>query len=179
MKFVNSIIRGTVLVAAFSMVAIFPNSTFAQASAAAATPNPKSKDPFALFNQKQQKAPTYVSAEQLSVDNIKRVFEYSGDVEVIQADMLLTSRRLVGTYGEDNQIKTMTAYDDVMITKGEKIRASGNRADYDGISRTFVLTESPELQQEGSILTADRVKVLLDENRSLAEGNVRVKLVGK
>ncbi len=137
------------------------------------------KDPFALFNQKQQKAPTYVSAEKLTVDNVKRVFEYSGDVEVIQGDMLLTSKRLVGTYSEQNQIQTMTAYEDVMITKGENIRASGDRADYDGVGRTFVLTENPELQQQGSILTADRVKVFLDENRSVAEGNVRMKLANK
>lgn len=137
------------------------------------------KKPFALFDQKQQKAPTYVSAEKLTVDNIKRVFEYSGDVEVIQADMILTCKRLVGTYSQDNQIQTMTAYEDVMVTKGETVRASGNRADYDGVARTLVLTENPELQQQGSILTADRVKVFLNENRSVAEGSVRVKLANK
>jgi|GEM_PF-5856218 len=137
------------------------------------------KEPFALFSNKQQKSPTYISSAKLTVDNVKRIFEYSGDVEVIQADMLLTCRRLVGTYSQENQIQTMTAYEDVMITKGETIRASGNRADYDGVRRTLVLTENPELQQQGSILTADRVKVFLDENRSLAEGNVRAKIANE
>lgn len=169
---------------------VIPRSVFAQtkdsasnsisnSSSSASSGSSSSKDGFALFNQKQQKLPTYVSAEKLTVDNVKRVFEYSGDVEVIQGDMLLTCKRLDGTYSEQHQIQTMTALEDVMITKGENIRASGNRADYDGVARTMVLTENPELQQQGSILTADRVKVFLDENRSVAEGNVRMKLVNK
>ena len=132
--------------------------------------------PFELFNAQQRKAPTYISAERLTVDNNKRTFSYEGGVEVIQDDMILVSDSLSGNYSEKREIQRMVALGNVMVTKGETIRASGNRADYDATRGTLVLSESPELQQNGSILSADRVTIYIQQNRSEAEGNVRVKM---
>jgi len=39
------------------------------------------------------------------------------------------------------------------------------------------LTENPQLQQKESILRADKIKIFLNENRSQAEGDVRVTFV--
>lgn len=125
------------------------------------------------------KQPTYIKADTLTLKSEERFFTYSGNVEVRQGDMTLTSDIIDGRYGEDNRIRELIARSNVTITKGADIRATGQRAIYDQATQTVTLTESPELQQNDSILTADSIRVLLQENRSVAEGSVRVKLVKK
>ncbi len=122
-------------------------------------------------------APTLIKAKSLSLFSKERRFEYSGPVEVRQGDMLLTSKKLLGNYDSNNQIDTITALGNVVITKGESIHATSEKAVYERASETVTLTESPELHQEASILTADVVKIFLEEDRSVAEGEVRVKMV--
>ena len=123
--------------------------------------------------------PTYVKSDSLTLKSAERLFVYSGNVEVRQGDMILTSTTLEGKYSENNQIEQLLALVNVVLTKGETIRATGEKAIYDAATSTVTLTENPELQQEGSILTADVIKIFLKENRSTAEGTVRVKLVKK
>jgi lipopolysaccharide export system protein LptA len=128
------------------------------------------------LDQSTKKLPTYIKSDQLVVNNKDRTFSYSGNVEVTQGDLMLSAQLLDGTYDEKNQIKDLTARRNVIIVKGEDIRASGEQAVYDKGSETVVLTENPELSQGGSILTADRIRIFLKENRSVAEGQVRVKV---
>lgn len=125
------------------------------------------------------KLPTYIKANSLTLKGNERVFAYEGGVEVRQGDLTLTASALEGTYTEKNQIEKLTARDNVVIVKGETIRATAERALFENVTQIITLTDNPELQQEGSILTADVVKIFLQENRSVAEGNVRVKLVKK
>ena len=91
----------------------------------------------------------------------------------------MTCETLQGMYNERTQIEKMVAQGNVVIEKGEGVRASGQRAIYDAKSEVLTLTESPEMQESGSILTADAIKIFLREDRSLAEGQVRVKIVKK
>ncbi len=123
------------------------------------------------------KLPTFVKSDTLTLKGTERVFAYQGNVEVQQGDMILTAAEVEGSYDENNRIKNLTAKENVVIIKGEGIRASGERAIFDNEAQIVTLTENPELQQDGSVLTADVIKVFLAENRSAAEGNVRVKLV--
>lgn len=138
--------------------------------------NPKAAvDPFA--KESFGKQPTYIKSNSLVLRSKDRVFVYSGDVEVRQGDMTLTSETLEGKYDQNNDIQELVAFNNVVIVKGENIRANGNRAIYRKENETVTLTENPEMQQEGSVLTADAITIFLNENRSQAEGNVRVKLV--
>jgi lipopolysaccharide transport protein LptA len=125
------------------------------------------------------KEPTYVKSDTLTLKGAERVFAYEGNVEVRQGDMTLTASVVEGSYNERNEIEMLTAHTNVVIVKGPEIRASGEKAIFDNKSQVVTLTENPELQQEGSVLTADVIRVFLAENRSAAEGNVRVKLVKK
>jgi lipopolysaccharide transport protein LptA len=93
--------------------------------------------------------------------------------------MNLTAKELVGKYTEKNEIDVLTATGDVLITKGPTMKAKGQKAVYNGIAKTVVLTENPEIEQDGSILTADKITIFMEDNRSTAEGQVRVKLVKK
>ena len=65
---------------------------------------------------------------------------------------------------------------DVVISKQE-IKATSQQAIYDATTAIVTLTDNPQLQQQGTVLIADRIKIFLNENRSQAEGSVRVTVV--
>lgn len=120
--------------------------------------------------------PTYIKSDSLTIKPKDRIFTYEGGVEVKHQDLILSCASLQGVYDESNRIKALTAERDVLITKGAGIRAHGEKAVYDGETSIITLTENPELEQNGSILTADRIKIYMKENRSEAEGSVRMKM---
>ena len=124
-----------------------------------------------------KKQPTFIKADTLTVKSKDRHFTYVGNVEVDQTDMIMTSDTLDGDYDKNNDITNMIAHSNVTILKGEDIRATGEQAVYNRDLDTMVLTENPEVQQSGSILTGDKVTIFMKENRSLAEGQVRVKML--
>lgn len=135
------------------------------------------KDLFSIEKQNVSNEPTYINSDNLTLKAKERIFYYSGNVTVTQGDMNLMCNRLEGRYAENNQIDNLTAIGSVTITKGPNIKASGERAFYDAVKRTIRLTENPQVEQDGSILNADAITVFLDEERSTAEGKVRVKLI--
>ena len=128
------------------------------------------------FDNSFGKLPTNVIADTLSFNPKSRVFAYQGNVVVTQGDMKLTSKTLEGNYSETNQLQKLIARGDVLITK-QDIKASGQTATYDAIAGIVILTDNPQLAQNQSILTADRIKIFINENRSQAEGDVRVTFV--
>ena len=137
----------------------------------AATPDPS---PIKLDDQ-----PTYIRSDTLTLFNQERRFQYSGNVEVTHGDMVMTSQLLEGFYDEKNKVQRLIATKGVTITKAPDIKATCERAVYEAAAQLVTLTENPELQQDESVLTSDVVRLYLNENRSAAEGQVRVKMVGK
>lgn len=122
------------------------------------------------------KLPTNISSDTLTLNAKRRIFIYKGNVVVTQGEMKLTSRLIEGSYNEANEIQKIVARGDVVITKLE-IRATGQTAVYDAVSGVVTLTDNPQVQQGESVLVADRIKIFLNEDRSQAEGNVRVTFV--
>ncbi|MCB0359964.1 MAG: hypothetical protein KDD44_10015, partial [Bdellovibrionales bacterium] len=80
-------------------------------------------------------------------------------------------------YTEQNRLSRVVCEQNVVITKGPGMRATSEYAVYDVPRSQVVLTESPELLDQGNALPADKVTLFPDEDRSLAEGNVRVKVI--
>jgi lipopolysaccharide transport protein LptA len=146
--------------------------------AATATASPSSSSPIGLTGEEfdLSKGPTNISADTLTIFSDKRTFTYKGKVVVVQGDMTLTSDILDGNYSEKNEIEMIIARSNVTITKGPDIKAGSQKAEYNAKLRTIILTEAPHIDQKGSVLTADLIKVFVDENRSVAEGNVKVSL---
>lgn len=142
-----------------------------QAAGASAFTSPNLSD---LGNSSE---PTFIQSKSLTIDSEKRVFTYSGDVEVKQGDLTLKSKTLEGTYNQNNQIEQLTAISDVDIVKGPDLHATSNKAVYNAKNAVITLTENPEITQKGSTLTADIVKIFTKENKSLAEGSVRMKVL--
>lgn len=124
------------------------------------------------------KLPTNITSDTLTLNAKTRIFTYKGNVTVTQGDMTLVSKVVEGSYSEKNEIQKIVARGDVIITKAE-IRATSQLATYDAVAGIITLTENPQLQQGESVLIADRIKVYVRENRSQAEGNVRVTFVKK
>ena len=150
-------------------------------AASAAAPEGRSPGIFdsSSFRSSKGNLPTYIKSEMLTLDSKARIFTYNRNVEVQHEDMVMTCDALQGMYDEHNKIQKMVAQGNVIIEKGETVRASGQRAIYDADAEILTLTESPELQESGSVLTADAIKIFLREDRSSAEGQVRVKVVKK
>lgn len=169
------------LIGCFALVcaAPLPAQTGSAQPAATETPGKDSSSPASLFDAASSDLPTFINAESLTLLTNEKRFTYSGNVEVKQGDMTLTAATLEGTYDDNNKIVGLVARKDVKITKGETMKGSGQRAEYDAKAETVVLTESPQLEQEGSLLTADLIRVFLKDNRSVAEGNVKVTLINK
>ncbi|MBX7137804.1 MAG: LptA/OstA family protein [Oligoflexia bacterium] len=124
------------------------------------------------------KGPTYINSDSLSLNTKDRVFEYKGHVDVTHEEMNMKSDTLQGFYDDKNQIQKMIASTNVLITKAD-IKASSQHAIYERASDTVTLTENPQLEQNGSILSADLIRIFLADNRSVAEGTVRVTLAEK
>ena len=122
------------------------------------------------------KLPTDITSDTLTLNSKDRVFTYKGNVTVTQGDMKLNSKTLDGVYDAENRIERLTAKGNVEITK-QDIKATAQLAIYDAKLGIVTLTDNPQLQQKESILTADKIRVFLNENRSQAEGSVRVTLI--
>lgn len=122
------------------------------------------------------KLPTNITSDTLTLNAKSRIFVYKGNVVVTQGDMTLTSKIIEGSYNDQNQIQKIVAKGDVVITK-QDIKATSQLATYDAVAGIVTLTDNPQLLQGESVLIADRIKVFLNENRSNAEGNVRVTFV--
>lgn len=145
----------------------------------AQTPKPPEKSASSVGSFKDfgsSNEPTYIKSDQLTLFSKERKFKYSGNVQMKNGDLTVFSDWTDGSYDENNKINDLVCNKNVLITKGEKIRATGGKATYVASNATIVLTENPEMVQDGSVLSADKVTIYLDEDRSIAEGQVRVKV---
>lgn len=156
-----------------SALTLNPLAAFAQSAQTSSATNVLDSK---AFDSSFGKLPTNITSDSLAFNAKERLFSYQGNVQVTQGDMRLTSKTLDGTYNEKNELQKLVAKGDVIITK-QDIQATGQIASYDAVASIVTLTENPQLQQQESILRADKIKIFLNENRSQAEGDVRVTFV--
>ncbi len=122
-------------------------------------------------------APLLINSDNLDLDTTSRIFTYSGNVKLTKGDMKINSDKLIGKYDSKNQIELVTCDDNVVITKGNNLKANSEHAVYRVKQSTIELTEAPELLKDGSLLSADKITIFVDQDKSKAEGNVRVKVI--
>lgn len=134
-----------------------------------------SQESLKRFNNKD--APTIITSDLLDLDTKKREFVYTGNVIVIQDDLKITCEKLLGIYDANNEIKSLTALTNVVITKGVDIRALSQRADYDPKADMIKLTENPSLQRGGSELRSEIIKIFISTEKTVAEGRVQMKVL--
>ena len=122
-------------------------------------------------------APTLISSNEMILHANERRVEYNTEVEVIHGDMTLRCDNLEAFYTEKNQINRIFAKKNVRITRETGAQARSEHAVYTQKNETIVLTINPEVQENGSIVSAEKITIFLKEDKSKAEGDVRVKLV--
>lgn len=155
-----------------------PADSNAAAKPADASSGPKGALGKDAFSSIDQKAPLLIKSKSLQLDSKERTFTYKDDVEVQKGDLVITADVVVGTYNEKNEIQKIVCQNNVVITRGESLRASSNRAVYFVDRDVIEMTEGPDLIHQGSALSADKITFYVAEDRSEAEGNVRVKVIG-
>jgi lipopolysaccharide export system protein LptA len=128
---------------------------------------------------KKSDAPTIITSDTLDLDTKTRDFVYTGNVVVVQDDMKLVCDKLIGSYDANNQIQSLSARLNVIITKGADIKAESQRADYDPKTEVMKLTENPSLIRGGSELRSEVIKIFLRTEKTLAEGKVQMKVLEK
>lgn len=129
------------------------------------------------FQTGQGNEPMFINSDTLTVESKKRIFTYTGSVKMVQGETNIDADVVVGKYDENNVIQEVICEGNVRMTKGPGLKATSNRAVYTLATHTVILTEGPEITHEGSTLTADIVRVFIDQDRSEAEGNVKVKVI--
>ncbi|MGI6680056.1 MAG: lipopolysaccharide transport periplasmic protein LptA [Bdellovibrionota bacterium] len=123
-----------------------------------------------------KKDATYITSDNLTLNAKERIFIYTGNVDVKHKNMVLTSDKVTGYYSKDNKIEKLVAVGKVDISQGN-MRARSEEAIYDAVKKIIVLTKNPELEKDKSLLSADEITIFIDEERSTAKGQVRVKLL--
>ncbi|MCC6220398.1 MAG: hypothetical protein IT291_04055 [Deltaproteobacteria bacterium] len=128
-------------------------------------------------NEDTYSPPLLVKSDTLELDSEKGVFRYNGNVEVRRGELLITADAMIGHLDEKSEIDSIECDKNVVITQGDSLRATADHALYNVKTSIIELTEGPEFVHHGNALTADKVIVYLDEDRSEAEGDVRVKII--
>lgn len=130
-----------------------------------------------LFDSDLGNAPTYITSDKLNFNAEEKTFTYTSNVIVTQKDLKMVADQIVGKYTKDNQIESLVATGNIVITQGPDLKATSKKATYLAAKDTLTLTENPQLEQKGSILNADKIIIYIKENRSEALGTVSAKLV--
>lgn len=125
------------------------------------------------------KYPTNITADYFNVLGKEHKFFYQGNVKALHNGMVLNADRVDGTYDQKNQIDKLIATGNVVVDNGKGIHATGGKGIYGAKTNTIIMTDSPEVTENGSTVAADKITVYLKENRSEATGRVRMRVAPK
>jgi lipopolysaccharide export system protein LptA len=115
--------------------------------------------------------PVEDTATSLEFDYRTRVLIYRGDVVAKQGDVKLTADTLTLALadGDTSALRNVVAEGNVRFSKGER-RVSAGRAEFDQSKRLIVLNDNAVLEDDRGNVTGDRVRVYLDEGRTVVDG---------
>lgn len=116
-------------------------------------------------------APVDFTADRIEVQDRSDRVVVSGNVQVTQGDLHLTSDRLTVAYtqGSNVQINRMDAVGNVIVTRGGDV-AKGNVGIYDLDKRLITMLGNVRLTQGTSNLTGGRLLIDLKTGRSSVDG---------
>jgi lipopolysaccharide export system protein LptA len=116
-------------------------------------------------------APVDFTADRIEVQDRADRVVVSGNVQVVQGDMRLTSSRLTVAYrrGSSVEINRMDAVGNVVVTRGNET-AKGNVGIYDLDKKLITMLGNVELNQGTNHLTGGRLLMDLNTGRSTVDG---------
>lgn len=125
----------------------------------------------------QSSEPMLITSDTFQLDSKNQRFYYRDNVEIVKGDLTITADIMTGRYDNNNNLEEIVCENNVVITRGDRLRATSDKAVYDIPKEKILLTEGPELNDRGNVLTADRVTLFVKEDRSEADGHVKVKVI--
>jgi lipopolysaccharide export system protein LptA len=116
-------------------------------------------------------APVDFTADRIEVQDRADRVVVTGNVQVVQAGMTLTSQRLTVAYHNSSgvEIDRLDASGNVVVTRGNE-RASGDVAIYDLNKRLITMLGHVGLNQGTNRLTGSRLVIDLTTGRSTVDG---------
>jgi lipopolysaccharide transport protein LptA len=119
--------------------------------------------------------PTVITSDKFWIDSSQKEGLFSGNVVVTGTDLKMTCRDLRIYFREDNSIDRLLATGEVVINQPNRTTKSG-RAEYFATDRRIVLTDGPEINDNGKIVTAKEITYFLDSER-METGNGGSRLI--
>ncbi len=128
-----------------------------------------------VFRGHDSNAPVDFAADRIEVQDRADRVVVSGNVQVTQADLRLTSDRLTVAYRREGgvEINRMDAMGGVVVTRGNE-RARGDVAIYDLDRRLITMIGNVELNQGANRLRGGRLVIDLTNGRSTVDGRPSV-----
>jgi lipopolysaccharide export system protein LptA len=144
-----------------------------------------STNAFALKNDREQ--PILIESDKATIDNIKRVAIYEGDVIVTQGSIHINADTVTLNYTEKQDIEKVIAVGQPARFKqrlegGDEIKAKARQMEYNAIKDTLHLTIEAELRKEKDgkdIYTSNAPRIIYDTQRGIIKadkGRVFVKI---
>ncbi|MCA0042080.1 lipopolysaccharide transport periplasmic protein LptA [Celeribacter litoreus] len=117
--------------------------------------------------------PIEIASDELSVDQATGEATFSGDVEILQGTLTLTSQLVQVVYAEDSQaIARLIASGGVTVSdSGDFVEASN--AEYDLESGNITLTGNVLLTQRGSAMSGQKLVLNLETGTGRMDGRVK------
>jgi lipopolysaccharide transport protein LptA len=118
--------------------------------------------------QKSATTPVRVEAAHLEVLKEKHLAQFRDNVVVRRGDAVVRSPRMDARYDKDGQLTKLEMRGGVDLKQGDR-RATGQKADYDAVTKMLVLTGDPRLYDRGDVLAGDRIDMALDSKEVRVE----------
>ena len=128
---------------------------------------------FAFPSFAQEERVTEITSEKLYFDYEAKQAVFTGDVVVNDPDLQLSGDKLTVFLTAEDEIERLVAEGNVEI-KMEGMQSRSGKAVYTLADSKVVLTETPQVSREGSVLQAEKVTYWRLENRLEAFPRARV-----
>ncbi len=128
------------------------------------------ESPFSSLQFSGNKGPINIKSDTLNLDYKANVVTFSGHVNAVQADAILTSETLTVNYLKDfHQVTDMVADGNVRISQGTRF-ATGDHGVFDQAKHTVTLTGNPVVHDGEDQVSGTRITCHLDTGKCDVEG---------
>jgi lipopolysaccharide export system protein LptA len=112
--------------------------------------------------------PMEISADRLEVDHKSSLATFSGHVVAVRGDLTLRCDRVEAAYDAAGALRSVVASGTVTL-ESKRLHATADRADYREAEHAVVLEGTLRITDGKSVLTGERARLLLDEERFVLE----------
>ena len=111
---------------------------------------------------------TVITSKRLEFDYKRSIAVFEGDVKVVDPQMTLTSDRMNVIFDSDNNVKSVTAMDNVHIAQDDKTGTCG-QAVYITLTGEVIMTGEPTLWRGNDTLRGTKITFWTHEDRVTCE----------